>query len=199
MAFENLGNETDIKEAFQTKPLITAEKIKQIKANIDAECRRRNKTVTAITNETPGGISLKDYPDKDNYKYVNGDPTSNSLLKKESKEKAALLMNAISGKNYQVNGQIASQNDFINMAVDVTLYNEIGENAKSPDYSCTNSTCTGLCYSCTGTCAEGCSKGCTGGCKTTCQGTCGGCGGCSGCGGGCTTGCTGCEGCSGCG
>lgn len=105
MAFENLGNQTSIKEAFQDEPLITAEKIKWLKANIDAECKRRNKTVSATTSESgsgpsPGGISLKDYPDKDNYKYINGDPTSNSLLKKEYKEKAALLMNAISGENY---------------------------------------------------------------------------------------------------
>lgn len=197
MAFENLGNETDIKEAFQIKPLITAEKIKQLKANIDAECERRNKTVTKITNSEgassglcEGGISLEDYPEKEDYKYIN-DPTSNSLLKKEYKTKAASLMKLISGNNYQENGQIASQNDFINMAVDTTLYNGIGMHDYAPAYACSESTCTGLCYSCTGECTVGCS-GCTNSCGqgcAPCSGVCrSGCG--ADCTGECTTTCT---------
>lgn len=198
MAFENLGNETDIKEAFQTKPLITAEKIKQIKANIDAECNRRNKTVTKITNNEgassglcEGGISLEDYPEKNEYKYINI-PTSNSLLKEEYKTKAASLMKLISGNNYQENGQIASQNDFINMAVDTTLYNGIGMHDYAPAYACSESTCTGLCYSCTGECTVGC-LGCTTDCEqgcASCSGIChSGCG--TDCSGECNTTCTG--------
>ena len=50
MAFENLGNQIDINEAFKNKPLITPEKIKWLKANIDTECERRNKKVDVVTD-----------------------------------------------------------------------------------------------------------------------------------------------------
>lgn len=104
MAFENLGNQTSIKEAFQDEPLITAEKIKWLKANIDAECKRRNKTVSVKADNSgsgpsPGGTNISAYPENTTYKYMN-EPASNSLLKKEYKEKAALLMKTISGNNY---------------------------------------------------------------------------------------------------
>lgn len=104
MSFENLSNQTEINEAFKNKPLITPEKIKWLKANIDAECKRRNKTVSATTSNSdsgpsPGGTNISAYPENTTYKYIN-EPASNSLLKKEYKEKAALLMKTISGNNY---------------------------------------------------------------------------------------------------
>lgn len=160
--------------------LITSARIQELKAKIKAECLRRSKT-GSVAQYGQGTYDFTAIPDK------------NVIVAKEHYEKMAVPLNAINSDNQPyVNGErVASETEILNMEAKVAIYESrsITDNQAS---DC-KSSCTGLCYSCTGQCVSACS-GCSGcsGCGGACSYGCsGGCSGCSGCGNACSSGCGG--------
>lgn len=185
--------------------LITADRIKTLKANVKAECQRRNSTGSVATY---GGTS---------YDFTTT-PATGQLIKYEHYEKNAVPLNKINSSKQPIEGATgspATEASIKKMEDNVAAFKACDKYANSLSGSGCNASCTGLCFSCTSSCVGGCTSctGCTGTCTnsctscTGCSGGCDGCrgcgsgcaSGCSGCGSGCASGCTSCSGCSGCG
>lgn len=174
-----------------------------LKQRVKNECLRRNQTGSV---ESYGGSS---------YDYTNV-PTKRSQIMTEHYSKNAIPLNAINnitisdvdGNRVLVELEMEAMEDFVSNLTSREMGDSTGTDCRT--------SCTGLCYGCTGTCSGECTS-CTGtaeggclNCASDCSGGCSGCsgscsGGCSGsckgsCSGGCTGGCqSSCSSCNACG
>lgn len=185
---------------------ITAERMNSLKAEVKAECQRRNAS---------GSVAAYGGSEYD-YTVV---PAKGVIISAEHFDKNAIPLNAInSGKQAKTSaaGTVINDSEITAMeAFATTLKARIKTDAGGTDCK---AGCTGLCYGCQGTCTgctgcwdacsgcgSGCAFSCSGGCTNACSGCGSGCaftctGGCSSCSGTCTGSCTSCTGsCTGCG
>lgn len=164
---------------------ITPDRIKDLKARVKAECKRR-----AYSG------SVSSYGGTD-YDYTTA-PATGKQIAAEHYKKIAVPLNKINSSkvsdtdeagNKITDSKITTMEGFITTLEKRSKTDKSGSDCKSG--------CTGLCYSCQGSCTGGCT-GCSGcgGCDGSCSGSCsGGCsGGCSGCSGTCSGSCMGCNG-----
>jgi hypothetical protein len=154
--------------------LISADRMKTLKARVKAECQRRNKTDNIASYGDTG------------YDYTTI-PALDGTITLEHRDKIAIPLNAINpdkvtGANTQL---LISDNDLTTMDSFLTLLEKAGMTTNA-DAGC-KSGCAGACYSCTSTC-EGSCTGCTGTCQGGCQGSCG-----DGCTADCHKGCNWCD------
>ena len=162
--------------------LITADRIKTLKANVKAECQRRNSTGSVATY---GGTS---------YDFTTT-PATGQLIKYEHYEKNAVPLNKINSSKQPIEGATgspATEASIKKMEDNVAAFKACDKYANSLSGSGCNASCTGLCFSCTSSCVGGCTS-CTS-CTGTCTDSCTSCSGCSGCGSGCANTCSACGG-----
>lgn len=157
--------------------LITAQRFKNLKARVKAECQRRSYTGSVASY---GGSS---------YDYTTA-PASGKKIAKEHYEKLAVPLHAINSTKFPTTSgtRIIKASDLT--AMETFLTSAEGRSKTSTATDCSAS-CTGLCSGCTGTCTGGCT-----GCSGSCTGSCTSCtGSCTGsCSGGCGDACTSCTG-----
>ena len=176
--------------------VISADRYNNLKARVKAECNRRRYTGSVSSY---GGTE---------YDYTIT-PASGGIIRTEHRDKIATPLNAINSDNVPLaTGQNVISDNYITVMESFTTVLEARSQTDRNGTDC-KSSCTGLCYGCTGTgyngcsgcggsCSYDCTGSCSGGCSTTCRGSCkGSCetgcsGGCSDtCKGSCETGCSG--------
>lgn len=194
---------------------ISAQRYNNLKAEVKAECARRNNVST-----TSGSTSVASYASTA-YDYTTT-PASGVVIKEEHYTKNKVPLAAIKS-GIGSDSKLIDDSNMTELESFVTLCKAQGKEDKTAANNTCSGGCTGLCYlTCTGSCSGGCqgtcSGSCTGSCKNGCGGACsssckeGDCyGGCSGdcegsctgdcegsCKGGCDGSCKGgCDGCSG--
>ena len=169
--------------------LISAARINNIKARVKAECQRRAFTGSVAAY---GGAS---------YDFTTA-PANGRTVTKEHYEKNAVPLNAINKNDFPSTSgaRVVSDPELAQMEAKLTVY-EARAKTDHNGSDCASS-CTGLCYGCTGTCwnactgCTGCGYGCDGVCENNCNydcySSCDGCsGGCTSCTNKCDDGCTG--------
>ena len=177
---------------------ISAQRYNDLKAEVKAECARRNNVST-----TSGSVSVASYAGTA-YDYTTT-PASGVIVKEEHYTKNKVPLAAINS-GIGSDSKVIDDSNMTELESFVTLCKAQGKEDKTAANNTCSGGCTGLCYlTCTGSCSGGCSNtcsgSCSGSCKNSCTGDCdgsckGGCDNtCSGdCDGGCKGGCDGCSG-----
>lgn len=173
---------------------ITAERFRQLLAEIANECARR---------KYYGSVSV--YADRANDVLNNNDFNNGSIIGEQEFNAIEEPMTAINSKDNPATEEhpiVIKDAPLSNIEANLAIYKTYPIQGINTGCS---ANCTGLCYTqCTGGCASGCSGACGGACSNNCSGGCsnscsGGCSGCSGgCSGKCSGGCMGCTSCTGC-
>ncbi len=179
--------------AIEKDNIISASDFNNLKAKIDAECRRRRYI---------GSV----YSLPDQYAYEN-QPQTNGIIKKEHFQKIAVELDAITGDEYEnQNGVIHDEvlSNIDKKIDEIAIYSNIiigSPYDRILGITGCASSCTGICYdSCATACQENCYNKCGERCENTCIFMCGAtceefCGAqcrvscITSCGGSCTTSC----------
>lgn len=186
---------------------VSAQRYNDLKAEVKAECARRNNVST-----TSGSTSVASYAGTA-YDYTTT-PASGVVIKEEHYTKNKVPLAAIKS-GIGSDSKLIDDSNMTELESFVTLCKAQEKEDKTAANNTCSGGCTGLCYlTCTGSCSGGCEGTCSGGCSGSCKNSCGGAcsssckegdcyGGCSGdcegtcsgnCGGSCGDKCTGCSG-----